>query len=144
MIDRFSGPYAWLSNFYPARVQWNGMRFTTVEHAYVAAKTPNEEAWIQIRLTPSPAKVKRMGYKYVLRENWLDLKIDVMTDLIRQKFNDQELQAKLLETGDWPLIEGNHWNDKFWGVCNGEGENHLGKILMAERKYRREELAWKR
>jgi predicted NAD-dependent protein-ADP-ribosyltransferase YbiA (DUF1768 family) len=24
----------------------------------------------------------------------------------------------------------NYWNDKFWGICKGVGENHLGKILM--------------
>ena len=31
------------------------------------------------------------------------------------------------------LIEGNVWNDTFWGVCNGKGHNHLGKILMKVR-----------
>lgn len=29
--------------------------------------------------------------------------------------------------------EGNTWGDKFWGVCDGEGENHLGKLLMEVR-----------
>jgi len=28
------------------------------------------------------------------------------------------------------LVEGNSWNDVWWGVCEGEGENHLGRILM--------------
>ncbi len=32
------------------------------------------------------------------------------------------------------LVEGNWWNDTFWGVCNGEGQNNLGKILMKIRK----------
>ena len=30
-------------------------------------------------------------------------------------------------------IEGNTWNDTFWGVCNGQGQNWLGKILMLVR-----------
>jgi hypothetical protein len=39
----------------------------------------------------------------------------------------------LLLTGDEELIEGNFWGDVFWGVCNGVGKNHLGKILMEVR-----------
>ena len=40
------------------------------------------------------------------------------------------------EYSDAELIEGNTWHDTFWGVDlkTGEGENHLGKILMALRK----------
>ena len=36
----------------------------------------------------------------------------------------------LMDTGDAELIEGNNWNDTFWGVCNNAGENNLGKLLM--------------
>jgi hypothetical protein len=43
------------------------------------------------------------------------------------------LKQLLLATGDKELIEGNTWGDTFWGVCNGIGQNHLGKILMAKR-----------
>jgi hypothetical protein len=32
------------------------------------------------------------------------------------------------------LIEGNTWGDTFWGVCNGVGENNLGKTLMNVRE----------
>ena len=35
-----------------------------------------------------------------------------------------------MQTEDAELVEDNWWGDKFWGVCNGEGENHLGKLLM--------------
>lgn len=44
-------------------------------------------------------------------------------------------QRLLLDTGDAILEEGNHWNDTFWGVRlkNGQGQNHLGKILMQVR-----------
>lgn len=35
-----------------------------------------------------------------------------------------------MATGNEMLVEGNNWHDKFWGVCGGEGENHLGKMLM--------------
>ena len=53
-----------------------------------------------------------------------------MEDFLRQKFTDSDLKEKLLATGDAELIEGNHWGDVIWGVCNGIGENNLGKLLM--------------
>lgn len=39
----------------------------------------------------------------------------------------------LLRTGEQDLIEGNDWGDTFWGVDQGIGDNHLGKILMQVR-----------
>jgi predicted NAD-dependent protein-ADP-ribosyltransferase YbiA (DUF1768 family) len=53
-----------------------------------------------------------------------------MEDVVRAKFSQNpELCDQLLDTGDKTLIEGNHWGDRFWGVCDGVGENHLGQIL---------------
>ncbi len=45
-----------------------------------------------------------------------------------------DLGEQLLATGDAELIEGNTWNDTEWGICNGIGDNKLGKILMRIRK----------
>lgn len=30
--------------------------------------------------------------------------------------------------------KGNHWHDTYWGVCDGAGENRLGKLLMQVRR----------
>jgi predicted NAD-dependent protein-ADP-ribosyltransferase YbiA (DUF1768 family) len=56
-----------------------------------------------------------------------------MRDLLRQKFAHPELRRLLLATGDAELVEGNTWGDRFWGVCAGRGQNHLGRLLMAIR-----------
>jgi predicted NAD-dependent protein-ADP-ribosyltransferase YbiA (DUF1768 family) len=62
-----------------------------------------------------------------------------MQSLIRQKFAPgTELGNKLIETGTGKIVEGNNWGDTFWGVCNGQGQNMLGKILMKQR----ESLTW--
>lgn len=54
-----------------------------------------------------------------------------MEDLVRLKFTSKVvLRAKLLATGGTGLIEG---NDRFWGVCRGQGRNELGQILMRVR-----------
>ena len=44
------------------------------------------------------------------------------------------MMEKLILTGDSYLEEGNTWNDRYWGVCNGVGKNKLGEILMQVRK----------
>lgn len=31
-------------------------------------------------------------------------------------------------------------SDTFWGICRGEGENHLGKLIMEVRKEIMEEM----
>lgn len=50
------------------------------------------------------------------------------------KMSEPKLRSQLLSTGTAELVEGNWWNDRYWGVCNGRGENHLGKILMRIRE----------
>ena len=53
-----------------------------------------------------------------------------MENGLRQKFKYPELREQLLSTGDQELVEGNWWRDFYWGVCNGVGDNNLGKLLM--------------
>jgi len=133
LIARFTGSYRFLSNFWPARVELYGIEYPSVEHAYVAAKTLDASQREHIRQLEKPGDVKRYGRKLVLRPDWNDVRLYIMEDLVRQKFEDPELRKLLLATGDQKLIEGNTWGDRFWGVCDGVGENHLGRILMRVR-----------
>lgn len=43
-------------------------------------------------------------------------------------------RKKLLATENALLVEGNTWNDTYWGVCNGVGKNTLGQLLMKIRR----------
>ncbi len=134
-IDSFSGTYHWLSNFSPAPVRYGLVTYPTVEHAYQAAKTNDADQRKSIKLADSPGRAKHMGQRVTLRPDWETVKLDVMRDLLWQKFAPgTELARKLLTTGDAQLIEGNYWGDIFWGVCRGQGENHLGRLLMAVRE----------
>ena len=60
-----------------------------------------------------------------------------MYQLIKQKFSLKRLREALLATEDYYLIEGNYWNDKYWGCIQENnmwvGNNYLGKILMKVR-----------
>ena len=86
-----------------------------------------------IRNAPSPGAAKRMGRKIAIRNDWEAVKEKVMLSVVRAKFEDAYLRRLLTATGTAALIEGNEWGDRFWGVCRGEGENRLGKILMKVR-----------
>ncbi len=131
MISSFDGEHAFLSNFFPCEVARDGILYPTVEHAFQAAKTNDTFDKMQIAIAETPGRAKRLGRKVTLRPDWEEIKLAVMEDCLREKFcGGSELRAKLVATGDEELVEGNWWNDTFWGVCNGKGENHLGKLLM--------------
>lgn len=133
-ISSFIGVYRFLSNFWPAIVEHEGLTYPSVEHAYQAAKSLDTNERQRIAAIVEPGDAKRAGRALPLRSDWENVKLRVMEDCVRYKFTHHpELREKLLATGDAELIEGNTWGDRFWGVCDGQGENHLGKILMRVR-----------
>lgn len=110
------------------------MSYPSLEHAYQAAKTSDPNIHAQILLTVNPGAVKRLTrtkkFKQSMRMDWDQVKLQIMEDLTLLKYKDPVLRRKLLATGDAQLVEGNTWGDTFWGVCDGQGDNHLGQILM--------------
>jgi ribA/ribD-fused uncharacterized protein len=135
MIDSFRGQHAFLSNFHPSPLTIDGITYATVEHAFQAAKTHNRAEKAQIAEASTPGKAKRLGRRVQLRPDWESVKIGIMEALVRLKFQTHaDLRAQLLETGDAELVEGNNWNDTFWGVCRGKGRNELGRILTQVRQ----------
>jgi ribA/ribD-fused uncharacterized protein len=129
-IDSFQGEYRWLSNFWPVSIVYNEIRYPTVEHAYQASKSCSLQERIKIANLPTPGDAKRAGRHVQLRYDWEQIKDQIMEDLLRLKFSIPMLQEELLSTEDVELIEGNTWNDTYWGRCNGIGKNKLGEILM--------------
>ena len=132
-IDKFTDDYFFLSNFAFSPITYEGIKYNSVEAAFQATKTLNmNERKSFSELSPSQAKAK--GRQVELRSDWEEIKDDIMKELIILKFvNNPEYKKKLLATGCAELIEGNTWNDTYWGVCNDMGENKLGKILMEVR-----------
>lgn len=139
MINCFEREYAFLSNFYPSPIKYEGIKYPTVEAAFQAAKTSDLHMKMAIATADNPGKAKRMGRKVVLREDWEEIKDKVMEDCLRLKFSDPVLREKLLATGDEELEEGNWWHDNYWGSCycsrcGDVGKNKLGYLLMKIRK----------
>jgi ribA/ribD-fused uncharacterized protein len=140
-IDNFKGKYAYLSNFWNCEVEYEGDLYPSSEHAFVAAKTTDNNIRKKIISIDTPSKVKAFGRKIKLREDWEDVKIEEMYIIVKNKFErNPELLKKLIDTGGTLLVEGNTWKDTFWGQCPiGNGQNHLGKILMRVREELKEE-----
>lgn len=133
-IGSFDGKYRFLSNFFPCAFMWNGVIWTSVEHAFQAMKTRDRRVQENIRLLPTAYKAKLAGKRLKLRSDWDQVRVPYMQKFVDLKFAyDSELGRKLLATGDTELIEGNTWGDTFWGQCNGAGANQLGLCLMKRR-----------
>ena len=123
-----------LSNYYVSTIRFNGKLYSTVEHAYQASKSLDPMIQEMIRRAKTPNDAKRIGRAIDLRQDWDDVKISIMKSLIQEKFENPFLRQQLLETKNKDLINENRWNDTFWGVTNGIGENWLGRIIQEIRE----------
>lgn len=136
MIKEFKNQYFFLSNFYECPVYYNKLVFCNAEAAFQAQKVIDEkEQYKFINLNASQAR--KLGKTIVLREDWEEVKDNIMYEIVKRKFTvNKELQQKLIGTKDEELVEGNWWHDTYWGVDSktGIGKNKLGKILMKVRE----------
>lgn len=134
MINKFSGDYAFLSNFYTCPVYYGGLFFKNSEAAFHAQKSLDNLTKCEFTHLDG-REAKRKGRKVKLRADWESVKTRIMFEIVLAKFmQNKKLREMLLNTGDELLVEGNTWNDRFWGAVNGEGENYLGRILMSVRE----------
>jgi len=134
IIAEFQGQYQFLSNFYPSPLTFDGIKYSTSEHAYQAMKTLDISERERISKLLTAGQAKRAGKLVKLRPDWDNIKDQIMFDIVKAKFQQNlELRYKLLATGNSELQEGNYWGDTYWGICRGVGQNKLGKILMKVR-----------
>lgn len=147
MIPHFkSEEHKFLSNFYPAKVEYSGLVFPSSEHAYMSAKSDEtveidgvKYNWKNYCTRPDvkPAKVKGESRFLTLPENWDAIKVHVMYLCLISKFSDLKLKERLLGLGNQNIQEGNWHGDMFWGVDLRQnpniGENNLGRLLMLVR-----------
>ena len=138
-ICGFFEKYRPLSNYDETTFKLFDINFKSSEHAFHYFKTSDEEWKQKILNAETPSEAKKLGRICPIRENWDEVKIKVMYGILCNKFSqNKELKELLMSTGYKYLEETNDWNDTFWGVCNGKGENNLGKCLMRVR----EEIRW--
>jgi ribA/ribD-fused uncharacterized protein len=153
LIDKFTGEYSFLSNFYAGNpidspfLGWRNFAFPTAEHLFQAYKhvaMPHEARLKFIELivsNPDPLHAKRVGKAAQIDADvWNNMRIIAMEQTVKLKFEgDPELAKKLVDTSPAMLVEGNTWGDTFWGRANGAGWNMLGVILMERRAILKEQ-----
>jgi len=130
------GPYGCFSNFSRHSVRVDGKIWMTSEHYFQAQKFVGTEYEDAVAKTYTPREAADMGRRrdLPLRQDWDQVKDDVMRKVVRAKFSTlPELREILLSTGDAILVE-HTVNDSYWGDGgDGTGKNMLGKILMEVR-----------
>jgi len=89
VIDLFTGRYAFLSNFYPSKIRLDGVVYPTAEHAFQAYKTDDLAQRMLIRQASTPKLAKRLGRQAPLRPDWERGKVEVMRQVLREKFRPE-------------------------------------------------------
>ncbi len=123
-----------LSNFSAFSLFWKGILFPTSEATYHWEKFP-DNGWLQAQIATAPSA--HAAFKLAednaakRRQDWDDVKINIMRDILREKAHQHEyVRRKLLATGDRELVE-DSWRDDFWGWGpNKDGKNVLGRLWM--------------
>ncbi len=134
---KINDEYGCFSNFAHYDFKLDGKRWMTSEHYFQAQKFSGTEFEDIIRLLDNPMKAAEMGRNkdLPLREDWEQVKDDIMRKAVCAKFTqNHEIRHILMSTGKETIIE-NTINDYYWGCGkDGSGKNMLGIILMEVRK----------
>jgi ribA/ribD-fused uncharacterized protein len=137
---RFYGTGGWnmpdgdgfLSNSIPLPIDVDGVEYRSVTHAYWALSTDHPGAREAIRLAETPSDARRLALDAERREDWANVRLAVMIDLLRRKFDQYpKLGDQLLATGDARIrcrgALGTYWD------TGADSRNWLGRALEVVR-----------
>lgn len=149
----FGGDGSFLSNFYNGKgsiFRYENLMFTSAEQAfqYAKAKYFNDKTCME-RIygcsLPVEAKMESRQIKNFIAEEWGQVKVDIMREILALKFEHHSLKKQLLDTKNLKLVEANT-GDYFWGFGGSDtdtnailedswkGQNMLGQLLMELRE----------
>lgn len=130
----FSGDLMFLSNLYACEIPMNVLGhpfvFGSAEAAFQAGKCLDPGHVQLFTRVADGAAAKKLGERVPPRKDWDMYRLAWMKQVLTCKFTrNPELMKKLIDTYPLPLTNTNTWGDTFWGVCQGVGEDHLGRLL---------------
>lgn len=133
-ITSFKNEHRWLSNMAACEIIYGDLVFKSTEAFYQAMKTLDADERIKFQGYDGQTS-KREGRKLILRDDWHQIKDEVMKFALKKKFSQEPFKSLLINTGDAEIIEGNYWHDNYWGSCTcskcgNNGLNILGKMIM--------------
>lgn len=132
-IDVFKDEYVFLRNSYHSEFTFEGIRYLNAVSAFQAQKCKHIMDKFQFA-NLTPIRAKRKGKEVNTRADWDVVKDDIMYNVVKEKFSqNEELKSLLLNTGTSYLEDGNSIKEVYWGTYKGKGLNKLGHILMRVR-----------
>lgn len=123
-----------LDNFSSFKVKWNGYLYSSLEEAFQSRLfLPNyPEIAEQIKKSYSAHEAQKIMFKNIDKVEYSnDEQVLIMEELLRLKLEQNPyVKKKLLQTGDYLIVEDSP-KDDFWGWGpNRDGCNQLGKLWM--------------
>lgn len=133
-INFLESRFNYLSPFSAHQIKVGDEIFSTVEHAYQAARIEPGPERDAIKNATSPLEAWREGQKY---KNNLGLAVDnfdkylVMKNLFRLKIDQHpDIREILLESVGSELLKVSDY-DSYWGTgSDGKGQNKMGQLWM--------------
>ena len=131
------GPLGYLANYSNHGFYIGNIFYKTVEHFYQSKKFLNSELQNKIINAETPKEASNIGRdrNNKLRDNWINIKQDIMLEGVLEKFRqNKDILIKLLNTGNEEIVE-NTVDEYYWGCGKDKsGENNFGKILVKARE----------
>jgi len=126
--------FEFLSNMRPYSIVAFGKKFRASENLYQFSKLPDElhKEYVDRFTKMHPFVARKITRKLPVREDWEEIKLQVMFEVLKLKFYQHPYLIKQLLDIEGPLAEFNTWKDTYWGydINLKKGENHLGKLFM--------------
>lgn len=134
------GPYVWATEFDNAHTLWmfdepgflvDGIFYKATENYLQAQKQLDLDEEAKRRIAEmDPHEAYTAGHKLILRDDWEEVKYEIMKTGHRAKYEQNEwLRGFLLSTGDYPLAVIGAESE--WKIgLDGQGQNKLGVLLM--------------
>lgn len=129
----FRGEKYYLSNMFPCTVKINVcgeiLTMNSSESVFQALRCKNHDDIYKFT-SINGFEAKKLSKTVEVRPDWFDVNIDAMRYALKCKFTQNPALAAKLVALEGEIVEINEWHDTFWGVCNGVGQNWLGRLLM--------------
>lgn len=131
----------YFSGYSAHTVEYNGVLYPTVEHAYHCQRYIDPKIIEKIKTARSPFKAWEVSQKYKSQQvpDFNERKVEILTEINRTKLKQHEdIKKAIIDSGNVPIIK--HITtgpkaDGFWDDGeDGEGRNEIGKIWMKLRE----------